>query len=853
MLVLLRLVSLRHFFGAPVRTVLTLLGVALGVATVVGITSINRSVLDAFRSTVDTVAGKADLTVGGSEVGFDEALLDEVRAVPGVHHAAGSLTIIASVPEHPEDSLYILGIDLLDDGYFRAYQGIDTDVSSLNNDLEFLNSTDRLLLARRYAQSHGLKTGDTLWLMTPDGKKPFVVHGLLDDQGPMAAFGGAMAVMFFASAQEAFGRGRMLDRIDIKTDAQGWAPVRDRIQAVIGASLDVDRPERRGESIETMLRSFQLGLNLGSGVALLVGVFLIYNTISIGVVQRRREVGTLRALGVTKRGVRWLFALEALVQGVVGSLLGLPLGITLSRAAIGVVSDSVSSLYVRVNAGQVTLQPTELVVGVVLGVLGSLVAALRPAHAASSVAPVEALRKEPAVGLSFVRVKSWPTLVGLGLWAMAYPLSLIQPPMESVALGGYLSIFAVVFGLALLTPLFVSALSKPLRRPAASLLGVTGQLAADNFARAPGRTAMPVAALCIGVSLSVGISGFVGSFQISALEWIHQAIPADLFVTSSSKIAGTKNQPMQAALGDGLAALAQVKHVSPVRLYQHDVLGLRMYVIAIKSEVYAENARPIVVSGTIPTVAERKAGVVTISENVANRRKLKVGDVLPMRTPTGEHGYPIAAVVVDYTSDQGVIHIDRDVFVRDFKDDRVDSFHIYLKDKRTLEATRAAISERYRATYDVYVLSNAELRDEAMGLIDKAFAVTTAMEIVAVLLALLGVINTLLAAVIDRTREVGLLRAIGAAREHITRLFAAEAALIGLVGSALGVVLGIVTGFIITTAVNLQATGWSFAYHPPWAPGLRLMGIATVCALLAGLYPARRAARLDVVEALAWE
>jgi putative ABC transport system permease protein len=851
---LLRLVSIRHVVAAPLRSLLTLAGVAVGVATLVGIAAINRSVMDAFRSTIDTVAGKAQLTVAADTSGFPEELLDTVRAVPGVTHAAGSLSVVAPVKGRPGDNLYLLGVDLLDDGYFRAYEGVDTDVGKLADDLEFLNSTDRVLLSARYARERGLSTGDTFELLTPDGARPFVVHGLLRDTGPLKAFGGSVGVMFFGSLQEAFSRGRTLTRIDVAVDpAVGLDVVQTRLRAVVGPSIEVETPERRGQTVQTMVRSFQLGLNLGSAVALLVGVFLVYNTVSISVVQRRREIGTLRALGATRRRIRLMFALEAGVFGAVGSVLGLPLGIALARIAISGVSDSISKIYIRVNARDVQLGVSELVVGLGLGILGSLFAATRPAWIASSVQPVEALRKDAAVGAGAVQVKSWPTWVGLGLLAAAWPVMRVPPPIENLPVGGYLAIFLILMGSTLLSPVLLRSLNLPFRKPGQALFGVAGWLAADNFARAPVRTAVPVSALSFGVAMAITLTGFIGSFQESSDNWIRQAIPADLFVTSSARTAGVQNQPMKIEVRDELAAIPGIDALDPVRIMPWDLLGLRVFIISLSNEIYGSRASPLILEGKLPTDAERDAGFVVVSENLARRRNLGAGASFTMKTPTGERTYRVAAVIIDYTSDQGSVVMDRKIFVEHFADTQVDTFHVYLKDRATLDQTRAAITARLGERYNLYVLSNAELRDEARRLVDDAFAVTYAMEYVAVALALLGIINTLLAAVIDRTREIGLLRAVGADRGHVIRLFAAEAFFIGVAGGVIGLVNGGLVGLIVTNVVGVQGTGWHFPYHYPWVTAGQMMLLATGCAVLAGLYPARRAASLDVVDALAYE
>ncbi len=854
MLQLLRLVSLRHLFSHPLRTALTIFGVAVGVATLVGIASINRAVMDAFRSTIDTIAGKADLTMAGVNPGFPEELVEQVRRVPGVTHASGALAIIAPVTDSPGESLYVLGVDLLDDGFFRAYEGVDQDVGALADDLGFLNSTDRILLSERFAKAHHLKTGDTFRLQTTGGAKPFVVHGLLRETGAMKAFGGSMGVMFFGSAQVAFDRDRRLDRIEVAVDRTvGLEAVQARLQALAGPTISVDPPNNRGKSVETMVRSFQLGLNLGSAVALLVGIFLVYNTVSVGVVQRRREIGTLRALGATRSRIRWLFTLESALMGLVGSTLGLPMGLLVGRGAISFVSRSVSHLYVRVNVSDVRVGPTELALGLVIGVLGSVFAALRPAFVASGVQPVEALRRDVAVGAGAVELKSWPTYLGVTLLLLAGPATLIPPPVENLALGGYLCIFLVLMGVTMLSPLLLRVLNRPFGGPAEALLGIPGRLAADNFARAPGRTAVPVSALTIGVAMAVTVASFVGSFQLSTEKWIEQAIPADLFVTGSAKLAGVQNQPMTAALLPQLLTVPGVTHIDPVRLLPYDVLGLRVYLVAVVPEVYELRGKPTIIEGRLPTAEERAAGHVTISENLARRRNLHVGDTFPIVAPTGEHRYTVAAVLIDYSSDQGVVFMDRKYFIRDFQDDRVDTYHLYLADLSRMEEVRQYVTAHWGTSYDLYVLSNQELRDEALAMVSSAFSITWAMEAVAMLLALLGVINTLLAAVLDRTREIGLLRAIGAERTHVQQLFIGEAALIGLTGGALGSVLGGLLGFVVTKVVGVQGTGWNFPFVYPWSTALTMFVASTVCAVLAGLYPAAQASKLDVVEALAWE
>lgn len=854
MLSLLRLISIRHLGRSPLRSVLTIIGVGIGVATLVGIAAINTSVMNAFRSTIDTVAGKADLTVAATQRGFDDSWLDKVKAVPGVAHAAGSLTAVVPVKDSPGESLYVMGVDLLDDGFFRQYESSDRDMGKMADDLEFLNSTDRMLVSERFAASHNLKTGDTFQLSTASGTQDFVIHGLLKETGPIKAFGGAVGVMYVGSAQAAFDRGRNIDRIDVAV-AKGFKrdDVQHSLQALVGPTFEVDHPDRRGQSVEKMVRSFQLGLNLGSAVALLVGVFLVYNTVSIGVVQRRREIGTLRALGSTKARIRALFTLEAMVLGALGSALGIPMGTLVGRAAIGWVSSTVSTIYIQVNAKEVKIGLAEVCMGLALGIGGSMFAAFRPAWVASSVQPVEALRRDVAAGANAARLHSWPTYVGLALAALTWPVSKIPPPAENMPIGGYLAMFLIMMSVTFLSPVLLRSLQGVYQRPGEATFGIAGRLAADNFSRTPVRTAVPVSALSIGVAMTICISGFVGSFQASGEKWIEQSVPADLFVTSSAKVAGVQNTPLKPELGEQIEKIPGVSAVDYVRIFPHDVLGLRVFIISLMPEVYNKRGKPQVLEGKLPTPQDRLDGWVTISENLGRRRNLHHGSSFPVITPSGEKTYKVAAVITDYTSDQGSIFMDRRVFDSQFLEDRVDSYEVYVDDPKNLEPVRQAITGQFGKKFDLYVLSNVELREEALALVQNAFKVTYAMELVAVLLALLGVINTLLAAVLDRTREIGLLRAVGAGRGHVVRMFTGEAAFIGLTGGAVGTVMGYALGFTLTKIVGVQATGWNFPFIFPFGMAGQMLLASTVCAVLAGLYPARRAADLDVVEALAYE
>lgn len=853
MFTLLRLVSLRHLTLSPLRTLLTVFGVATGVAVMVAIAAVNRAVLDSFRSMVDTVSGKADLSIAQGKSRFDDEALDRVKAVPGVEHAAASMSFVMPVKGMPGDSLYVLCADFTDDGYFRELK-TSKGQPKLDDVLSFLNSDDQLLLSERFATSKGLKTGDEIELITLKGAKRFHIRALLDESGPVKAFGGSFAVMDLFSAAAAFDLVHLADRIDVKlAPGKDVDAMKASLSTALGPQFEVERPERRGETVHRMLLSFQMGLNMGSALALLVGVFLVYNTISIGVVQRRREIGTLRALGSSGSAMRWLFTMEAAVLGLFGSLIGIPFGLLVGKRAVLGVGDAISSIYVQVKTTDVEASAIELAIAVCIGVLGSCFAAWVPASEASRVRPVEALRRDAAAG---ARDVTWRSIaMGIGLVLLALVLMRLGTPIENVPLGGYGAIFCILMGMTLLTPWVIRSSRALLVPPAQALLGISGRLAADNFARAPVRSSVPVAALSIGISMSVALGGFIGSFKSATNKWLRDSVPADLFVTSSFKIGGVRNVPMPPHLAEAMRKIDGVDDVDLIRLFQHDFQGLRIVLLSLTPAIYWPHAHSTFLEGT-QTEAEAMSNepdMVVISENLSRRRNLHRGDTLELNTPSGVQKLRIGGVIVDYTSDQGLIAMSRPTFSRFFKDELVDTFEIYAADKGKRESIRKAVTELYGSQYDLYVLTNDELRDESVVLIDQTFQVTYAMEAVAVVLALLGVINTLLAAVIDRTRELGLLRAVGATRDQVIRTIAAEAACMGIVGAATGVLAGSLLTRVLLESIGGLGTGWMIPMTFPWSTCVEMSLASLVCAVAAGLYPARRAARLDVVEALAWE
>lgn len=858
---LLRLVSLRRFAATWLRVLLTVVGIAGGVAVVVAVGAVNESLLEGFRGTLKSVGGDADLAVTGGPGGLDEALVARAQGVPGVRRASATLSLVVRVPRDVPriggHDVLLLGVDLAAGDDARDLDAFDAGkLDRAFDPISFLNDPDGLLVSEKLAAALGVAPGERLPLATPSGVVSFRVGGLLHPKGAALAFGGDVAVLDLFNAQRLFRREGRVERIDVSA-APGVTvdALKARLAAALGPGAAVDRPARKGDSTERMLRSFQVGLGMGSVVALLVGMFLVYNTVAFSVVQRRREIGTLRALGVEQRAIRLMFAGEAAVLGAVGSVLGVGLGALLARAAVRMSTAAVGEIYGRISSGETIVTWRSLVAGLTLGVVAATVAALRPAAEAARVPPIEALRRDRVAGSDAAGdVGDLARLVrGALIGSLAIPL-LALPSIGGAPVFGYAALLAVTLGGASLARLAVKLVRLTLGRLAARVFGPAGRLAADGLARAPARSAVAAAAVMIGLALAVCTGGWTNSFEVAMMGWVSRAVPADVFVIPSAQLAGATNTAIDPAVGDALAALPGVAAVDKIRLAYHDWNGLRTLLLSLGPDVYFKYAHPTFLSGTAEVaVPEVKRGAVLVSENMMRRFGLERGGKLTLDTAHGPKTYDVAGVIVDYSTDQGLVAMDHENYAKDFDDVLVDSFDVYVKPGVDAAGVRGEILRRFGAKYDLYALLNAELRAHVVKTLDAFFAMTYALLLVALAVALLGIASTLLAQVVERTRELGILRALGASRRQIVGAVALEAGLLGSAGALLGLPVGVLLAAVFVRILGLKAVGWSIPLVVPW--GLLAVGTlaAIASAVAAGLPPARRAAALDVVDAISYE
>ena len=494
---LVRFTTLRHLSRAKLRTALTVFGLALGVALYVAIRLCNESVDASFRDSITGVSGAATLEVVGGENGLDETAFDTVVHTPGV--VAAAPVIQRAVALDDGASLVVLGVDPFSEAPFRSH-GLD---AAQNIAESFLLDPAAIAVTRRFAEARGLRPGDSLRVIDHDHTITLTVAAIVADDRLARAWGGAVALMDIASAQWTFDRLGRLDRIDILTKPDEVDAVRARLAGALPAPLLVQRPERRLAHAEHVVRAFQVNLTALSGIALLVGLFLIYNTMTYALLRRRAEIGLLRALGVTRTRLFGALTAESLAFGAVGGLLGVPLGWLLARAAVGAVSLTVEALYGGGPTRDVALTLSLAVEGFALGSVVAVAAALVPIVEALRTVPREVLHPGWIERRRRVRAGRLAT-VGLGWLALAWALA-HAGPIAGIPLLGYGAALCLVLGGAFVTPLAGIWLGRVVDPLALRLGWVEARLAGGTLSATPGRTAVAAGALMTALAMMVSV------------------------------------------------------------------------------------------------------------------------------------------------------------------------------------------------------------------------------------------------------------------------------------------------------------------------------------------------------------
>ncbi len=834
----------------PIRVLLPTIGVAIGVAAVAAIHHANRSVTASFQDAAAAVAGKSDFVVAGA-AGIPVGELAALSFLWPIGSFAPAVTGSAILDDGSREVAQVLGIDWGGDGAVREVRLVDPAGPAAR--AELLSRTGGVFVSVPFAERHRLVPGSELALVAGGMRHRARISGILELSGLARASGGDILVTDIFTAQDLLGKKGLVDRVDIVLDPDvSRSDAGREIARRLPRGLALEPPGRAAQTADRMVRAFRLNLNALGSLTLLVGIFLIANAVSIAVLRRRPEIATLRALGTSRSAIFSAFLAEGLAIGIAGTVLGEVLGLFVSRAALRAVGGTVSSIYLPTARIAGAGYGGAVVLAAVVGICAAVLATILPAIEATRVAPSPAMRPGSIEGVA--RRRLWPRALGAAV-ALAAAVALSRAgPVDGFPLFGFAAVALVVLALALAAPLAVRLGAWLPGRLLARGLGAEGRLAAGFFGGALARNGIAVTALAMALGMTLAMIVTVASIRETVRVWVESTLRSDLWIKADaggrSGIVGDL-PPETIAFLEGTAGVAAV---DPFRARETtDSAGHPFTLASGDFRVVARVGGLPLLDGKDPrpvALAARERGEVLVSEPFALRFGATAGSRVTVATPAGPRAFRVAGVYRDYSNDRGTVVMDRALYLALFGDARITSAAVLAQPGVDANELRRRILVSAADRYALSISTNRELRKEALRIFDRTFAVTRALEAIAVGVAVLGIANALLASAVERRRAFGLLRAIGANGPQIRRATLYEALLTGLVGTAAAVAAGAAFAWLLLGVINPQSFGWTVALRVPVAA---LSGAALLvlgASVLAGVVPGRIAAAVNPAAAL---
>ena len=860
----------------PTRAVLIVLSIALGVATLVATRMLNQSINQDAPEAVNPLAKIADLVVMNAQTGVPNTLAGEIKkaGIAGVRDAESVVLGRITLPQLDKSgrSVWLFGLD------WSAHTNEATSIAEHDSwGVEVRWTTkptgaagvSRLLLDRligRIPVLIGDKLAADLERKLPDGGQQFralaaskrsqlSLLGTVRFKDISALSDGNFVVMDVHDAAKLVfpQRSENVSQVNILVEpGADREQVKQRLREYVADRAEVRTLESNYEAVRDVTAGLELGFDIGGAMALVVGLFLVYNVLSVSVAERRHDIGILRSVGATRGQVSGLFLGEAALLGLVGSLLGLPLGWGIGWLTLRPLLGFLSDVFVPMSGTSLRVAPSLLLIAVAAGVGTSMLAALIPALEGASEEPAAAVRRVPRTSHLRHRLVHIASIVLLVLLGIACVVERKDLPRRVGVFAGAVLLF--IAGLTFI-PLATELLGRLLRPLVRSVLGLESRLAADNLVRSPGRTGIVIAALASTAGLVFGLAGFIHSTKQTVYTWLDDKVAADLFVTCGGSIdSASLTQPMDAHLGDKLRSLPDVDAAVGVRFHLLDYQKAIVFMLAIDTGAFAPDS-PHSLARTLGQKYPRlrEGGTVLVSENFAALYGIHPGDRISVRGRDGPLELEVLGTMVDYTWNRGTLLVDRAWFRRTYGDDLVDIWDVYLRPGANTDAVRNTIQERWGHQEALYAATRRHMHRSIEEGIDRVYLLGYAQFFIVGLVTLLGVVSALFISVLQRRRELGLLRAVGASRGQVLGTVMAEATLMGFFGALIGFGFGLFIEWYTIRLLLFDEAGFVFPMLIAWKPAVVVFSLATVLAALVGLWPAYHATRLRIAEAIAYE
>lgn len=826
--------SLRYMLRHPWQLGLAIVGVALGVAVVVSIDIAASSARRAFDLSTETLTGRATHRIQGNSPLFSDSVYRLVRVQERIRKSAPILEEFVTLPAAPGRSFRLLGVDPFAEAPFRPFLHNLRNTSSQS--MPLTAQSRAAILSAPVAQSLGVAVGDTVQVSLGARRTWIVVARLVEPADERVARAmESLIVMDISGVQDIIGRSGVLSAIDLLLPDEQTA---QRLRSALPPGVELTAPATRSAGIAGMTNAFNVNLAALSMLALIVGMFLIYNTMTFSVVQRRPFIGRLRAVGVTRSEIFRVVLSEAAAIGTIGTLLGCALGIALGRVLLVLVTRTINDLYYVVSVRDIALDPLVLAKGLLLGIAASVLAALAPAREATRSSPRSVFSR--SFTETALRQRA-PVLavVGAGLFGFGVLLLFVS----DVIVLSYIGLLCILLGCTLAVPLLTMWGAVLLAKPATALLGSIGRMAARGIASTLGRTSVAIAALMIAISATIGVGLMVDSFRYTVAHWLEMQLTADVYISQPGIAAHHSSAVIAPELFRRLTSVSGIVEVNSIKVTLASYRDRPFRLVATRIGNHVEQSYRL--NEELPQAWQRfhNEQVVFVSEPFSWRFGIGVGDTITLQTDRGRAPFLVAAVYKDFSTDIGAVLFSHTLYSRFWNNTDVTGLSVFAAPGVHVDSLIAALRRTAGAENPLLIRSNRVLREASLELFDRTFAITSVLRLLTIVVAFVGVLSSLMALQLERAREIGILRATGMTPRQVWKLITTQTGLMGLLAGVFALPVGLVLSLVLIYVINRRSFGWTLEFVPTVDIPLQAVLLAVVAALLAGVYPAWKMAR----------
>jgi putative ABC transport system permease protein len=842
----LRAASLRHLLRHPAQLALALIGLTLGVGTMVAVDVATASSQRAFELSLQAVNGAATHQITGGPRGIDERLYPQLRTHAGAGSPLRFAPLVVGYVAVGERTMQLIGVDPFAAaelaGGRRVAAAPDPATDGVDGLRRWFTEPGAVVMSAATADQLGLAINSGFDVAVDGVRQRAALIGRISDAGP-----GLDAVLLtdIAQAQAWLGTSGRLSRIDVRAaEGAAGAALLARLRAQLPADLELHATRAQGGETFAMTDAFTTNLKAMSLLALLVGAFLIYGAVSFAVLQRRATIAVLRALGATRGEVLVVVLSEAAVLGVVGALCGVLLGLAIGRGLVGLVSQTINDLYFVVTVREVTVPVSGIVTALAAGLATALAAALLPALEVAASAPQlglarSALERRAVQVARTLAVMSALLAVGAGLMVWVSGRSL---------LAGFAALFMLLLSVAAVTPAALRVLAQAAARLGARASPVA-RLACGDIAASLSRTGVACAALGMALTAMIGVAIMVESFRESLREWLIQTLRADVYVSAPGPAEGSERRLDPAVIRAVLATAGIRDHSESRRV----LVGSERGALDLNAVRFARASYPALrftQADAAHAWPRFVRGAILISEPLAWRLGLAPLDTLTLTTASGPRAFAVAGVYREYGNDRGEVLMSLGTYQRLWDDEAISGLGIYLAPGVEAAVAVGELRAAARGRQALLIRSNADIRALSMRIFERTFVITRVLYWLAAGVAAVGLVSALLAWELERSRELAILRSLGLTPRGTALLVLAQTTFMGLAALLAAIPAGLLTALVLTDVINRRAFGWQIDLHLAPAQFTDALWLALAAALAAGVYPAWRSAHAPLANGL---